>query len=574
MSTLQYLLQVNLCLLLFYGFYQLVLSNETFFRLNRIYLVSTALLSFFIPLLQADWIRSLFITRQVKEAAQNIAYVFNDSSVVIVQPQETWNMLELLTVLYIIGCAVFAGRFLWQLYKLRYLEAEGSGQAYSFFRRIVVSKELDGFSTIQEHEKIHAIQWHSADVLLFEIIAIINWFNPIVYAYKKAVKAIHEFIADEATASHLPSKSDYALLLVSNAFGVQTNQLTNGFYKPSLLKRRIIMLNKSKSKKIAILKYGLSAPLFAAMLILSAATVKVDRLGEYGDKLNQAMSTVIQPEDDRASLAAFLKRNPNVTGIAWQGAPDFVTIYLKGGKKEKYNLHDEVQMQKVRSKYGKLPIAPPPPPAPPVPPRPPKSVDKAKAISSSLNDSSKVPARKPLYYINGKEADEQIMQAINPANIGSVNVVKGAAAIKKYGRKAQDGAIEIILKPASGSSVKNKEVVVSGFPTPKENIIFTSVEVLPRFPGGHTGWLNFVKNYKYPDEAVENGISGRVIVQFIVEPDGSLSDIKSVKDLGYGTGEAAVELLKQSPKWEPGFQNGRPVRVAYTQQISLNLKAQ
>ncbi|TZF86334.1 energy transducer TonB (plasmid) [Pedobacter sp. BS3] len=104
---------------------------------------------------------------------------------------------------------------------------------------------------------------------------------------------------------------------------------------------------------------------------------------------------------------------------------------------------------------------------------------------------------------------------------------------------------------------------------------FASVEVLPEFPGGIQKFYQYVaKNYNYPAAAKEQGVSGRVTVSFIVEKDGSLTDIKVLRDLGMGTGEEAVRLLKKSPKWKPGIQNGRPVRVAYTIPIMLNLEVQ
>ena len=74
--------------------------------------------------------------------------------------------------------------------------------------------------------------------------------------------------------------------------------------------------------------------------------------------------------------------------------------------------------------------------------------------------------------------------------------------------------------------------------------------------------------------AREQGVSGKVIMQFVVERDGSLTDIKVLRDLGLGTGEEAIRLLKSMPKWEPGVQNGRPVRVAYTLPFALNLAGQ
>ncbi|HYK75610.1 MAG TPA: energy transducer TonB [Daejeonella sp.] len=111
--------------------------------------------------------------------------------------------------------------------------------------------------------------------------------------------------------------------------------------------------------------------------------------------------------------------------------------------------------------------------------------------------------------------------------------------------------------------------------TEDENTVFTSVEVSPEFPGGIKKFYDYLqKNYRYPPMAREQGVSGKVIMQFVVERDGSLTDIKVVRDLGLGTGEEAIRLLKSMPKWKPGVQNGRNVRVAYTLPISLNLAAQ
>lgn len=101
---------------------------------------------------------------------------------------------------------------------------------------------------------------------------------------------------------------------------------------------------------------------------------------------------------------------------------------------------------------------------------------------------------------------------------------------------------------------------------------FRSVEVEPSFPGGMEAFLKYVqKNYRYPDRAVLQGVKGKIILTFIVERDGSLTDIKIVRDLKFGTGEEAVRLLKASPKWSPGIQNGREVRVAYTLPIFLDI---
>ena len=101
---------------------------------------------------------------------------------------------------------------------------------------------------------------------------------------------------------------------------------------------------------------------------------------------------------------------------------------------------------------------------------------------------------------------------------------------------------------------------------PSENMIYNSVETRPEYPGGIKEFFSFVgKNFKTPIEKV----SGKVFVQFVVEKDGSITDIKVMRDIGYGTGEEAIRVMKLSPKWIPGKQDGKPVRVLYSLPISI-----
>jgi protein TonB len=101
---------------------------------------------------------------------------------------------------------------------------------------------------------------------------------------------------------------------------------------------------------------------------------------------------------------------------------------------------------------------------------------------------------------------------------------------------------------------------------------FGTVEINPEFPGGETAWAKFMqKNLRYPNQAVEAGVSGKVFVSFVVEKDGHLSDIKVIRGVGYGLDEEAIRVLKLAPAWKPGIQNGRPVRVMYTMPFSFQL---
>jgi len=98
------------------------------------------------------------------------------------------------------------------------------------------------------------------------------WFNPVVYFYKKSLKNIHEFIADDIASKLEAAKADYAMLLFSYQFGLNPHQLTNQFIEKSTLKRRVEMLNKPRPRKTASPEYRFTAPLFALMLVIASAS--------------------------------------------------------------------------------------------------------------------------------------------------------------------------------------------------------------------------------------------------------------------------------------------------------------
>ncbi|SEL62092.1 energy transducer TonB [Parapedobacter koreensis] len=190
----------------------------------------------------------------------------------------------------------------------------------------------------------------------------------------------------------------------------------------------------------------------------------------------------------------------------------------------------------------------PPPPIAPEMPEPPSA-----ALPAPRTSQVRMPV--PVV-VNADRVTEEppsiaVLQLANPS---SQNVVGNP-----------DAAIHIDLPTGNGKA--DAEVTESGA---KDDTPFISVEIEPEFPGGMEAFLNYVRqNYRYPPQAVENGVKGRVVLQFVVERDGSLTGITVVRDLKFGTGEEAIRLLSASPKWNPGIQNGRPVRVVYTLPIGL-----
>ena len=125
----------------------------------------------------------------------------------------------------------------------------------------------------------------------------------------------------------------------------------------------------------------------------------------------------------------------------------------------------------------------------------------------------------------------------------------------------------------AGEVLKAKEVVVDEKPKEEETKIFDVVEQMPSFPGGDAELMKFLGSHiKYPSIAEENGISGRVIATFVVERDGSITDVRILKSVDPSLDKEAIRVLQSMPRWIPGKQNGSPVRVKYTVPVTFRLQ--
>ena len=205
---------------------------------------------------------------------------------------------------------------------------------------------------------------------------------------------------------------------------------------------------------------------------------------------------------------------------------------------EKVKITDVVLLQPPPVDQTKKP--PPPPPEPPKP-----KVDQVRFPPPIVKPDNEV-----------KEKDPPTVKELAVADPGQKD------------QKGDPNADIRIDEPVGNSDVKQ---VVEADP----NQIFTSVEQVPEFAGGLEKFGAYLsKNIRYPAVARENNVQGRVICTFVVERDGSLTDIKVVRGIGSGCDEEAIRVLKNSPKWKPGIQNGRPVRVQYSVPISFTLASE
>ena len=185
----------------------------------------------------------------------------------------------------------------------------------------------------------------------------------------------------------------------------------------------------------------------------------------------------------------------------------------------------------------------------------------------------------PLLVLNGKVATKEQVMALDQSEIDNVTVMKNEDVLKEYAKAFNADTSNGILFINTKEYVKNgKKEVVGVFVEAKEPAdesaegAFDVVEQMPEFPGGSIELMKFLsENIKYPEEASKAGTQGRVIAQFIVEADGSISNVKVLKNVSDEIDAEAVRVIKAMPKWKPGMQKGQPVRVKYTIPVTFRL---
>tara|TARA_R110002167_G_scaffold22899_1_gene81547 strand:+ start:529 stop:2163 length:1635 start_codon:yes stop_codon:yes gene_type:complete len=291
---LQYTLQIIAFQTFFLLVYDAFLKKETFFNWNRLYLISTAVLSVLVPFIKIERFKNvlpeqyiirlpeIFIGNSLPSNADTLTL---ENTSVPSQSIFSWELILYLGMFSAVLLLVFKlGKIIWLLNKnpmqkldsISIVKLKNSSAAFSFFNYIFLGEYLSEHEkeSILQHELVHVKQRHTLDLLFFEIMRIVFWFNPLVYMYQNRLMTNHEFIADEQAVKH-QNKSNYYQNLLSQVFEIKNISFINPFFKQSLIKKRIVMLQKSKSKKINLFKYVLIVPVLLGMLIYSASIQNV-----------------------------------------------------------------------------------------------------------------------------------------------------------------------------------------------------------------------------------------------------------------------------------------------------------
>ena len=537
-TFLVYILKSAACLAVFYLFYKLLMSRDTFHRFNRFALLGLLVLSSVLPLVEVSVNRPAPVheTMLTLEQLLLLADVQAEGEVVSQPTTALWVRVSLLV--YLAGIIFFAVRNLWSLGRLAVLLRRGRleqladwlpGRAenvrlvvhnhdiapFSWMRYIVLSrKDLEeNGREILIHELAHIRNRHSWDLLLADICIFVQWFNPAAWLLKQELQTLHEYEADETVLREGVDAKKYQMLLIKKAVGTRLYSMANSFNHSSL-KKRITMMLKKKSNPWARLKYLYVLPL---AVIAVAAFARP----EISSELDEISAVKVN------DLTAIMK-----------------TEEVKSPEKHPAK---EIKVQgQVLEKSTNAPVVG-------------ASVIIKGTTSGTITDldgnfviSMPVGATLSVSYINMKTKELTITEKL----IGKIK------SLKVY----LEGEI----------TTKTQEVVVVGYGGGEEASdevpVFRVVEEMPEFPGGMGECLKFLgKNIKYPVEAQKAGVQGKVIVQFVVEKDGNIANPKVVRSIDPDLDGEAIRVISIMPKWKPGMQKGQPVRVKYTVPVTFRL---
>jgi hypothetical protein len=445
-----YFLQGSLVTAIFLLFYKLFLRRDTFFKWSRWYFVLAAFSSFLLPMLDVSMLFS-----GTTATPPVIEYLPDLSFTTVTTAPGAWELF--LSSLLYAGIAVMTIRLLMQmaalialkknkristLHTVKIVELKEQVNPFSFFNEIYVNPQLHSEAELEEiirHEQFHIEQKHTLDILLGEVLTIVFWFNPFAWLLKNELKQNLEFLTDKLVLeTGIDAKHyQYNLLKVS---GLQNNIAAANHFHFLKLKNRIIMMNKQQTHPYHAIKFLLLVPIVA--LLLMAFAERKTLLKNFNEVVLH--DTVPPPPPPPSASAPTPTADVKVANIKQMDVTNKdgvkkVTVTLKNGKKETFDLNKEEDVKRFEQKYGKIQDPPSPPALPTSPanvqspvapaevavsPNPPGSPDIVTAPSVyTIHQRKEVPMNEKCYYLsvaddNGecvvivKDKTKKILEAI------------------------------------------------------------------------------------------------------------------------------------------------------------------
>jgi len=586
--------------------YDLLLRKETFFNYNRAYLLITSIISLVLPFVRFPKLREVTTKDMVIQLpevfigepliSQQDIVIAEQAGIILEQPET-----PLWQVIAITGIGIATLIFTFKILKLFWLKSKNpkrwegdilvvklinSTAAFSFFRTIFLGEQISTSekNTIYKHELVHVKQWHSLDLLFFEILRIVLWFNPLVYIYQIRIKELHEFIAD-AKAVKQNGKKAYYQSLLNQIFNVNSISFTNTFYKKSLIKKRIAMLQKSKSSQIRTLKYALLLPLIFGMVIYTSTEVMAQQ--------SSSKTLNVQQEQNEEPI---IKKYYNELISMEKGGSSFLEIAKSAGMDSKSNDAYVISKEAYYKSIAYMRYIS-------------EKMEEHTSEKAELTDEIIDIAHKmkllPSYteYRDWLKTDEAKDHWEANANDGELRLVvndmdnKTKAEQKRFDALLNQlntddnfhklvvcsavGGSKIVLYDTNSQKSEKKEIKAEEI----VEVPFNTIENVPTLPECETLKTNeerkkcmsqFVskhvaKNFN-TDIADSLGIKGkqRIFVQFKIDREGQVIDIKTRASHGVLEKEA-YRVINMLPRFTAGTQKGKKVVVPYALPIIFQI---
>lgn len=604
-----YMLKVNVGIALFYAFYKLFCCRDTFFQWRRIALLSFLLLSFLYPLMNMQsWVKEQPAINELADYYALMMWTDTNTTVAATSPTITPlpDLLDVLGFIYIGGILLLSARFIVQLLSIFRLVLKSKSTSvdripilslpepanpFSFWQWIFIYlpglKETER-KEILMHEQTHVRQWHSIDVIISEVVNIICWMNPFAWLLKAEIRLNLEYLADHRVMQSGTDKKEYQYHLLGLANQNRQTGLYNNF-NLSHLKNRIMMMNKKRTRTTGRIKYALFAPLTAALLLVS----NIETVARTAERLIYSTEEST-PQTEREEVASFVTTVQGmvtftITVTNSEGKPQpNVTLQIKPDNEVKtFKTNAEgkaiIEVDMTTSKYVYIDVSSP---------------------KSSKHQSLLLSANKPnvtatfdtdddiaAYIKAGKQIRVKLQVSNNDnqelAGAELISSLTNAKATTNAQGEAQltvgvDETIAINHKGYQEGKFTVKELhPIKDMENPElvrllligEDPVYHVAENMPEFPGGMAACLQYLaRNVKYPATAQKEGTQGKVIVQMIIEKDGSVDHISIVRSISPELDAEAARVVKSMPKWKPATVKDKAVRCRYTIPVSFKLQ--
>ena len=412
-----YILKSSVCLVLFYLFFRLLLSKETFHRFNRMALLGVLFFSLLIPCIEVTTRHQVEVQQAVLSIEQLLLMAeleATPANVGAVQETSAISWVQIVLLVYWAGILFLACRNIYSLICLFRLVHSGKHEKlekgvtlvvhnqeivpFSWMKYIVISrKDLEeNGREILIHEMAHIHHRHSVDLLVADICIFFQWFNPGAWLLKQELQNIHEYEADETVINEGVNAKEYQLLLIKKAVGTRLYSMANSF-NHSKLKKRITMMLKEKSNPWARLKYLYVLPLAAIAVTAFARPEISEKMEEISAVKVNDLAEIVEKKSEENVVKEPIDTTKNKVVVVGYRTEKKDSVLTSGKKK----------------------------------------------VAISVQGIS--GEGKPLVIINGKESEREVVNALNPERIESVSVIGPEKAIKIYGEKAKDGVMDIKL---------------------------------------------------------------------------------------------------------------------------------